>query len=257
MKSVKIVIPSRGRSDTIVKQSLKLLPEAFVIVDEIEYDDYAKVMDKDRLLTHPSIHGITKICNYIIKLHPTEPIAMFGDDHTHLVAMPGWSTRRLKPTDVPWLLDNAAQCAADAGCGLWGFGRNANPIMYEPTRPWRIAQWITSPIGFVPGHGLKFDERLNLMADVDLSLQSLVKHRITWFDSRFCFIGAALNNRGGNAHMRSEEAFSRERAILKQKWGKFIRFDNTAVPGSARFAQGLPATTMMTYMNVPRTQATF
>jgi hypothetical protein len=208
-------------------------------------------------MTHPSVVGITKICNRVIAETKDEPLVMFGDDHTHLVAMPGWSTRRLRPDDVWPILENAAQCAADAGAGLFGFGRNANPIMYEPTRPWRIAQWITSPIGWVPGHGLRFDERLNLMADVDLALQSLVKHRITWFDSRFCFIGAALNNRGGNAYYRSEEAFANERALLKSKWGKFIRFDNVAVPGSKRHALGLPATTMMTYMNVPRTQGTY
>jgi hypothetical protein len=255
---LKVVIPSRRRADTIRAESLAMLPDAFVIVDEREYDDYAKVVDKERLLTHPSLTSFGPIANRLIDETPKdETLVLFGDDHVGAVAIPGWSPRRLKPRDIPAVLMNAAICASDARCGLFGFGRNPNPLMYEPTRPWRLAQWPTSPLGFVPGHGLHFDERLKLMLDVDLALQSLLKHRIVWFDSRFCFVGKALNNKGGNAHLRSDEAFAAERELLKQKWGKFIKFDTTAVHSSERYAKGLPATTLMTYLLVPRVQGSF
>jgi hypothetical protein len=254
---VRIVIPSRGRSRTIRGDTLRLVPDAYVLVDEREEATYRNVIPEDRLLTHPGL-GLPQIFNYMLDTHPPdEPLTILGDDHQHVFAMPGWTPRKLPIGQAELLLDNAALCAQEAGCGLFGFARNQNPTMYEPTRPWRLAQWPTSPLGFVPGHGLRFDERLGLMLDVDLALQSLLKHRIVWFDARFTFSGKALNNKGGTAHLRSDAAFARERALLKQKWGHYIRFDNTAVHNSARYAAGLPATTNMTYLQVPRVQASF
>jgi hypothetical protein len=254
---MKVIIPSRRRASTIGRESLALVPDAYVLVDEQEADVYRSVVRKNRLLTHPSLQTLGLIFNFILDLYPREPFAILGDDHTGLYALPGWTPRRLDPSNVQRILHNAAECAHDAGAGLFGFARNANPTIYEPTRPVRLAQWVTSPIGFVPGHGLRFDERLSLMLDVDICLASLLKHRIVWHDARFCFVGKALNNRGGSAHLRSAEAFARERAILKQKWGKYVTFDTSAFKGSRRYAAGLPATTMMTYLNVPRVQGSF
>lgn len=254
---MKIVIPSRRRSKTIVRETLALVPHAYVIVDETERDDYHGLTKKNRLWTHPSLPNFPHIANHVLDEHPGEPIVLLGDDHTNVVSMVGWSARKINRRDIDRLLYNAANCAHDAGAKLFGFGRNANPITFEPMRPYRLAQWVTSPIGFLPGHELRYDERLPLMGDVDISLQSLLKHRIVWFDGRFCFVGKALNNAGGTAHQRSAAAFARERELLKEKWGKYIRFDNTAVHGSERYRKGLPATTMMTYLNVPRVQSSY
>jgi hypothetical protein len=255
---VKVVIPSRRRSDTIREHTLSVFPDAYVLVDEIEADDYEPVVKSGRLLTHPSLTPLGPIQNWIIdNVSDPEGVAIVDDDTISSWCMVGWSPRRLDPKSTMVALRNAAQCAQDAGCGLFGWAANPNPIIYEPTRPLKLSRWLGKPLGFAPGHGLRFDERLTLMEDVDLCLQSLQKHRIIWCDARFATAGVALTNSGGSAHLRSDEAFARERAILKEKWGPYIDFNTEAGHFSKRYAQGLPATTLQTYVYVPRTQQGF
>jgi hypothetical protein len=256
---VKVVIPSRRRSQTIGSDSLRLFPDAYVVVHESERDDYRKVVTKrGRLLTH-DVAGLGTILNWIVdNVADRHAIAILADDTTGFYLMPGWSARRVdEPERIMAIIESTAQCAIDAGCGLFGGAQNPNPVQYEPGRPIKLARWVGGPLGMVTGHGLRFDERLSLHVDVDLSLQSLLKHRIIWCDARWCTSGRALSNEGGSAHLRGHDAFEREQAILKEKWGPYIEFDMVASKSSLRYAQGLPAMTKQTYVYVPRTQPGF
>jgi hypothetical protein len=267
MGYVKCVILSKGRSDTIRKQTLSLLPDAYVLVAEEEQASYEPVVKKDRLVLHPNLPDLPQIDHWMNAAWENDPdcpwygepaLAVLADDCVGFYAMPGWSSRRRNdPDDILTALTNAANCAIDAGAGLFGFAANANPVIYEPGRPIKLSRWIGNPWGWVRGHGLVSDDRLTLMGDLDLSLQSLLKHRIIWCDARFAFGAFALSNQGGAAFSRSAEAFEKERAILKQKWGGYVHFDTEAVHSSERYKKGLPATTMMSYCFVPRTQGGF
>lgn len=246
---------SKGRSDTIGNETLRLWPGLTLVVDEVERDDYAGLVPDENLVTHPSLTPAVAIAQWIMDKYDDDDLVYVGDDHIGLFGMAGWTPRRHRDPEVALaVLQNSAECAREAGAGMFGFAANSNPLIYEPYRPFNLARWVASPLGFVKGHGLRFDDRLTLMADVDICLQSLLKHRIIWCDRRWCYIGKGLNNKGGNAAMRSEERFARERKILKEKWGKYVGFDMTAMHSSPRYAKGLPATVMMTYVYVPRVQ---
>lgn len=267
MEYVPTVIYSRGRSDSIGNQTLKMLPDSYVLVDEQEAADYERVVKKDRLVTHPSLPALPEIDNWLNDRWENDPtcpwygvpaMVIIADDNDGFYAVPGWSSRRHRdPEMLLAALTNAANCAIDAGAFLFGFAANPNPVIYEPSRPIKLSRWIGNPWGWVRGHGLVSDTRLRLMGDLDLSLQSLLKHRIIWCDARFATAGIALTNKGGSAHSRSAEAFAKERAILKEKWGQYVVFDTEAVHSSKRYALGLPAMTLQSYCYVPRTQAGF
>jgi hypothetical protein len=152
------------------------------------------------------------------------------------------------------VLENAAQCSIDAGCGLFGIAQNENPMFFTPTDPIRLNRWVGSTIGFVGDHGLRYDERFTLMEDVDLCLQSILKHRIIWCDTRWRFRNDRLKNAGGSAHLRSEAAFAAERELLRQKWGRYVGFTRQAAHPE-RVRKGLAATTLMTTVRVQRRQA--
>jgi hypothetical protein len=259
---VKIVVPSRKRADTIAEHTLSVFPDAYVLVAEEEEKDYAKVskIRQGHLLTHPNLPNLAAIYNHILDeiLPLDDAVAICGDDTLQFHALIGWAPRRIRdPQQAMSVVRNAAQCAKDAGAKLFGFGANPNPICYEPCRPIKLSRWIGSPFGMLHGIDIRFDERLALMQDVDFCLQSLLKHRIIWCDSRFATTGIALNNAGGNAHLRSEAAYEKERRLLKQKWGPYIRFDTVANHSSKRYKEGKPSTTLQTYVHVPRTQSGF
>lgn len=258
VRPVRVVCMSKGRSDTIGKHTLKLFPNMTLVVDEKEVDDYAPLFRDEQIVTHKSLPTGIDIAIWIAEHFADEDIAYVGDDQTGLFAMPGWSARRYHDPEVAHaILQNACECATEAGAYVFGFMANPNPIIYEPYKPFHLGRWVAAPFGLRAGHGFTFDRRLRLMADIDTCLQTLLKHRIIWCDRRWCLAGIALQNSGGNAAFRSAEQFATEQAILKEKWGHYIRFDTEAVHSSERYKKGLPATTMMSYVYVPRTQPGF
>lgn len=255
---LRVVCMSKGRSRTIRQDTLRLFPDLTLVVDEAEADDYAGLVPDDRLFTHPGLFPPIKIAIWISKKWADEDLVYVGDDTKAMFAMPGWGQRRYTdPEVVQAVLLNTRDNAMEAGAYVFGFASNTNPITYEPQRPIKLSSWVTNPFGLRAGHGLKFDERITLQSDVNTCLESLMKHRIIWADRRWGFVGRALNNAGGNTGFRSAERAAKEQKILKAKWGPYVHFDMVAMKGSQRYADGLPATTMMTYVNVPRRQADF
>jgi hypothetical protein len=248
---LRVVIPSKGRSETIRKHTLSLFPDATVLVDEAERDTYAQVVDEGRLITHPGVQPAVRILNWILDNVKADVVVIADDDLIDLRAMPGWSPRRYKgdPEAARQVLEATAQCAIDAGCGLFGFSQNEHPLFFRPQEPFRLNRWIGSVIGFVGDHGLRYDENVTLHEDADLSLQALMRHRIIWCENRWCFVPLRLTNAGGNTGARSADRDAEERIYLKEKWGRYIAFTTRPSWGKRQ-----TATTLMTSLRVPRRQ---
>jgi hypothetical protein len=169
--------------------------------------------------------------------------------------MPGWRPRRYRDPEVAMqVLENAAQCAIDAGCALFGFNQCEHPLYFRPQAPIRLNRWVGTVLGHVGDHGMRLDERAYCHGDVDLCLQSLLKHRIIWCEERWAFVELQQTNRGGNTGQRDAESDAEERAYLKKKWGRCISFSTRSVDPDRR-ARGLDATKLMTSLRVPRKQA--
>lgn len=67
---MKIIIPTKGRSDVIGDKALRLFPDATLCVGDDEQADYAKV--SDRLLVHPAGVAASVRCGiwWPLQLHP-------------------------------------------------------------------------------------------------------------------------------------------------------------------------------------------
>lgn len=250
---MKIVIPSKGRAASIRDESLFLFPDALLLVDEAEADAYKGIVPPKRLLTHPGLKTLSAIRNFMLDNVKDDVVVTADDDVFNLKCMVGWLARSKRDPQVAWeVLENAAVCAADAGCGLFGFNQNSNPIHYKPFEPFKVATWVGTVFGFVGDHGLRFDERLVMHQDVDVSLQALQVHRILWVDDRFCFINKRLTNRGGLTGMRSAEAYQLAHDRLLTKWAGCVELRTTTRdPRSVK--QGKKKSgTVMTVLKVPR-----
>ncbi len=255
---MKVAIPSKGRSASIRDLSLTLFPDAIVVVDQAEEGAYRQVVPDGRLVLHPgppALGSLAAIRNWILDnvVAGDGVLVMADDDVSELVSMPGWSPRRYRdPQVVREVLENAAQCCLDAGVGLFGFGQSRHPLHFRPFDPLKLSGWVGSVVGFVGDHGLRYDERLSMHDDMDLSLQALLQHRIIWNDTRWAFVNLRLTNAGGLAAYRSAEHYALERQILRDKWGRYVRF-TTKTRDPRRLKRGLTnAGTMMTLVRVPR-----
>jgi hypothetical protein len=222
---IKVVIPSSGRAATIGEHTLALMPYAYVSVDESEVDDYAQVVEGERILPHPPMGSVIEIQNWLHDWHAAdgaEFMIVAYDDLTNVRNLVGWRARTYRdPALIAQLFEVTAQCASDAGCPLFGFGHHQTKPFYPHMRPFKLNGYVRNVLGFAKGFDLRWDPYCALHGDVDLALQALRKHRIIWRDDRWVFGDAPMaSNRGGQSSRRSKEQMDEADAKLIRKWGR-------------------------------------
>ena len=218
---MKIVIPSKGRANTLAGKALKLFPDALVCVGEREVEPYRKV--SPNLLVHPdSVTGIGPIRQWILD-HVADPcVVQVDDDVTHVYSQVGFHKRRIEDPDTARaIVERLAILAQDAGARVFGFQQAARPLSYANFRPFSLNTWVGGIVGII-GRELRYDTSLLLRADIDFCLQSLMRDRFVLVDGRYSFIHTRFAGKGGNATHRSAERHAREIAYLKRKWGPFL-----------------------------------
>lgn len=217
---MRIVIPSRGRARTISDKALRLFPDALVCVHQREVDSYARALADSQLLAH-DVEGLGVIRQWILDHVDERVIVMADDDVAHCWSVAGAHARRLDdPVIVRQVLETSADCAEAAGARLFGFNQGSI-VKYRPQEPFKFDTWVGGVIGII-GRELRYDPVCRLHDDIDLCLQSLLKHRIIWQDQRFVFGHAVFSNTGGNAAARSTAQHDREIAYLQRKWGAHL-----------------------------------
>jgi hypothetical protein len=60
---------------------------------------------------------------------------------------------------------------------------------------------------------------------MDCVLDELLRNRITWHESRTCFLQAGVRNLGGNSRFGSPEQIAAEKGYLQGKWQGPLRLD--------------------------------
>src|SRR5690554_2298248 len=114
----RVVILSRGRSDTIT--SHKLFPTATLCVPESEVDLYGHC-GLDVVPVPDEVKGLGPLRNWVLDHFPEEIIVMADDDITHV-----WVTCQKNgykiddPATVLQLIETAAVCARDLGTACFG-----------------------------------------------------------------------------------------------------------------------------------------
>lgn len=228
-ENIQVVCLSRRRELTILKHTLALMPYAHVTVEDDEMDAYAQAgVPEEQLVPHPHFETLAELRNWINLTFPSEFVIQVHDDLRYLRSIVGWRPRYYRdPYVIAQLLERTAICARDAGCFLFGFGNiAAGPPNYNKMKPFRLNGYVRNVIGFVEGHGLEWDPATIGHHDVDIALQSFVKHRIVWRDERWVFDDVRLgSNKGGAQGMRTEARLAQGRVNLLRKWGGgYVKF---------------------------------
>lgn len=250
---VRVVIISRGRQDSIGKNALALFPYATVTVDEREVDAYSKVVPDEQLLPHPQFAQLSQIENWLHEQDLAEFVYWSADDVHKLRCNVGWRARTFTdPELIRGLLEVTAVCARDAGAYLFGFGHHMIPAYLYKDRPFALNSYVREVYGFRRGHGLVADQNVEQHYDVDMALQSLLKHRIIWRDDRWVFESQPLGSaKGGEAGVRTQEAVEHAARAMVDKWGRWVTVDSPrkVFIGGGKLAWGHARATVI---NVPR-----
>lgn len=252
---VKVVIPSKNRVDTIATNTLALIPNALVCVEESEIEAYSRVVPHDQLLPHPPLKGLPSIRNWIVANVPDQAIFMVDDDIIGIMCMTGRVYQMYKkPEIVMQIIENCAEVANEIGAPLFGFSQSARPHAFRPFDPFTFNKWIGTAIGVI-GKDVQWDSSFKLRGDVDASLRVLLHNRITFADERFHFLSSQrMKNLGGSTAFRSSEQDNLEIARLRTRWGRFISFGTVAAVANAKNGKAKRTTTFSPSIHVSRRQ---
>jgi len=220
---MQIVIPSRGRADTISGHTLRLFPDALVCVEDSEAEDYSGVGAE--LLLHPPLSGYEQIVNWILACEDLldDCICIIDDDLLGIIST-STKTQITEPQDALAVLDNCREMAEGFGAALWGFPVNSPPWWQPILKPLGLTARIGGCMG-ISDRSIRMDERITMGSDIDLLLTELLFRRIVLQDKRFVFkFTPIFKSEGGSAdHYAAVKKVEQER-ILKQKWGPYVRF---------------------------------
>lgn len=223
-----MVIMSRKRAEILSTHTDKFFPNAIICIAVEEYEDYAEIFGEDRLLVHPNeIIGTGPLRQWILDNVRSEIVVMIGDDISKVYSQVGFKKRRIEdPKSVAALVERCAIAAKDSGARLFGFAIGSIPFSYKPYKPFEpfnLCTWTDGVAGVI-GRELRYDTTLKLREDIDFCLNTLMKDRYVYIDTRFLFAHDRFNLAGGNSAIRSEERHQDEMRYLKKKWKNHIKF---------------------------------
>ena len=193
---IRLLILSRGRSNSILNNTLKVFPDwVEVLVPESEREEYESRIPNPVLTVPDSIEGLGRLRNWVLDSFDDETIVMIDDDIGKLYCLTGKNARRVEdPDEVVQVIANAAVMAKDAGLHVFGFSQT-DIRKYNGTTPFILTGWVGCVIGVI---GRKFRFRDDYFkVDIDMCLQAMMVDRVIWIDARYCFYQNRDNNMGG------------------------------------------------------------
>lgn len=234
MDDIDIIVPSKGRPET--KDIIfSLFPMARYCIAESEVDAYG-ITDKNRLLVHKDdLVGLIPKRQWILDNCKKRIVVQCDDYIQKVFCLTGFRPRHITDPDAIFrILHNAAIVTDGLGLKMFGFTTHPKPMYAPDNHPFAFCGMIAGVFGIVNDGTLKYDQNLTTREDVDMTLQGLLKCRVNWQDTRFCFFGKDWNNQGGLQSVRTAESEERDVAYMKQKWGAHVHWQSGGKVGSKR-----------------------
>lgn len=183
--------------------------------------------------THPdSIHGLTPKLNWMLKhLADEEGIVFLDDDLEYLcrcfTTKSDASVRKVTEARVIFeIIMQTAALAREAGGFFFGWESSESTIRYySGLDPFKFTGFINGcAMGFLAGHGLRFDEAIVAKNDYDICALNAFRHRICFKDTRYAFCQReTFVGSGGQSFFRNSQTEARDIAILRRKYGDVIQ----------------------------------
>jgi hypothetical protein len=224
-----------------------LFPGAVVCVPESQRGDYEKRLAADLpkiahltscrgwILTHPdSVKGLTPKLNWIFDWFDRQSALadalVFVDDDILSVQRcftePGEPATIREPELIESIITNTARLARDVGAYYFGWEASNGALRYYTgLKPFMLTGYVNGcAMGFLRGHGLRFDERIVAKNDFDIAAMNAWKHRLCVKDCRYTFCQKeTFTGRGGQAAYRTSATEKKDVALLRKKWGDVFR----------------------------------
>lgn len=207
--------------------------------------DYAKIVGSDRILVHPDeVKGLTPKLNWILHgfdspvhrgsraatLSYADALVFIDDDIASLqrcFVEKGEEATIRDPELIEQIIANTAQMARDVGAFYFGWeASNGAVLFYTGLKPFALTGYINGcAMGFLRGHGLRFDPRIVAKNDFDIAAMNAHRHRLCFKDCRYSFCQKeTFTGRGGQSAFRTSQTEKNDVKLLQKKWGDIFHF---------------------------------
>lgn len=222
---IKLFAPSYKRPKGVTTQAY--LPECTYVVAESEAEEY--LAEGHRLWAVPDTAqgNVCRIRNYILDHADAYQIVLLDDDLSHIARWENCKEQKLSNDQTMEFIENGFNLADEFDARLWGINVSYDKGTYREYTPFSLNSPVLGPFQACNRLNLRYDERLPLKEDYDLSLQVLNKYRKILRLNMYFYICKQHTNPGGCASYRTIQREQSQFNCLQKKWGsKIVRRDS-------------------------------
>jgi len=231
--AMKIVVccPSYKRPKV---ETLAYLPFVRVYVDESEYDEYVKQNKGADIVRCPDwVQGnLCRVRNYILDSefsNGADVVCIIDDDMKGMFRWERGKSVPVKAEDFQSFLYKYSVLAMDLGAYFWGVNLKKDKQYYLEYAPFSTVNYIGGAFQcFINDGGLRYDERLPLKEDYDMTIQQCDKFRKALRVNSYYYVVRQSEQAGGCATYRNYRAEEEQFKLLQRKWGKEIVKSDTS-----------------------------
>ncbi len=222
----KIYCPTYKRAD--ICKTHKYLKNIIYVVRESEKEDYKNVHKNLWIVPDSAQGNLSRIRNYILNHSKEENIILLDDDIKHFGKFNGNKLKKLNESEVYKMIEEGIQLATDLDIVFWGINCIGDKGSYREYTPFGLTSYIGGPFQAHRKNDLRYDEKIFLKEDYDMSLQVLNKHRKNLRMNMYHYVCEQATLKGGCATYRNIETEKEHNNLLQKKWGKkIVKFDTT------------------------------
>ena len=236
---ISVNAPSYRRADDV--KTLAYLPYCRIWVDEGEAEEYRRHYPDADIIACPSgVQGnLCRVRNYILdeEFKRGMDVVLIIDDDLSKVEQYfydaknnfGYNVRKVDADEFLVFVQKYSLMAMELGAKFWGVNCNHDRMAYRHCTPFSTVAYIGGPFQcFLKGNRCRYDERLPLKEDYDMTLQQLNKERVVLRVNSYHYCCKQSTNVGGCSSYRNREYEHEQLMTLQKKWGSgIVKVDDT------------------------------
>ena len=217
-----------GRPSKTIVQNL--ISNVIFVVPENEVDEYRDNLPENDVVGCPqSIKGITATRQWMLERWKN---IFMADDDIYQVRRQFEESQKadtnIKDPDKAWeLIQDLASITKQMGGYHFGFSNAREPVQFESGKPIVHTKYINNSfMGFLEGHGLKYDLSFDEAEDYYICCMNIFKNRFSVLDQRYVFkTKQNFTSDGGCALYRTQDSMIRNTERLKALFGTDVVHD--------------------------------
>lgn len=223
LNNISVCVPSYKRPDAV--GTLDYLPFAKVYVDESEYKNYKANYKNSEIVSCPTgIQGnLCRIRNYILDTefkNGADVVLLLDDDLKGVYRFENNQANMIQTDDFLGFVDKYSLLCSEFGFYFWGLNVNPDKQNYREYTPFSTVSYIGGPFQcHLKGSEIRYDEKLFLKEDYDMTLQHCDRYRGALRLNAFHYQAKQSVNVGGQANFRNRDIEEEQNLLLQMKWG--------------------------------------